>query len=150
MNLFDSFKIESNGMFLDYDYQKKRYNSGESAQKKGTRMHFKISPFSKRSCQEIFKKIFDISNKTISIPINLLMICENDQINSRNQARSILKNIDGNKRINFDFNNVNLIGPAFADELIRKIKKVDAGIKIKWTNSNETIDVMMSHSLNRF
>ena len=112
-------------------------------------MHFKISPFSKRTCHEIFKKIFDVENKTLSIPINLLAISDSDQINSRDQAREILNNISGSKKIKFDFKSVNLISPAFADELIRKIKNTDPNIEIQWINSNETIDMMMSHFLKR-
>tara|TARA_Y100000591_G_C21853224_1_gene713089 strand:- start:4613 stop:5623 length:1011 start_codon:yes stop_codon:yes gene_type:complete len=149
MHLFDSFKIESNGMYLDYNHIDQSYISGESAQLQGTRMHFKISPFSKRTCHEIFKKIFDVENKTLSIPINLLAISDSDQINSRDQAREILNNISGSKKIKFDFKSVNLISPAFADELIRKIKNTDPNIEIQWINSNETIDMMMSHFLKR-
>ena len=150
INLFDSSKIESNGMFLEFQNKKLSYHSGESTQKHGTRMHFKIDPNSKRTCQEIFKKIFDPENKSLLIPINLLSINENDQINSRSQAKSVLRKIDGMKIINLDFKYVELIGPAFADELIRIIKKTDSKIKIKWFNSNETIDILMSHALKRF
>ena len=150
INLFDSSKIESNGMFLEFQNEKLSYHSGESTQKHGTRMHFKIDPNSKRTCQEIFKKIFDPENKSLFIPINLLSINGNDQINSRSQAKSVLRKIDGMKIINLDFKYVELIGPAFADELIRIIKKTDSKIKIKWFNSNETIDILMSHALKRF
>ena len=149
MHLFDSFMIESNGMYLDYNHNDQSYISGESAQLQGTRIHFKISPFSKRTCHEIFKKIFDIENKTLLLPINLLTISDGDQINSRDQAREILTNITDSKKIRLDFKNVNLISPAFADELVRKIKKTDPNIEIQWINSNETIDMMMSHFLKK-
>ena len=58
-------------------------------------------------------------------------------------------NISGSKKIKFDFKSVNLISPAFADELIRKVKNTDPNIEIQWINSNETIDMMMSHFLKR-
>ena len=34
----------------------------------------------------------------------------------------MLRNISDLKTIEFDFNNIDLIGPAFADELVRKTK----------------------------
>ena len=36
----------------------------------------------------------------------------------------ILSNINNIRKIKFDFNNVDLIGPAFADELIRGLKQL--------------------------
>lgn len=150
MNLFDSFRIESNGMFLEFDIENLSYSSGESAQKQGTRMHFKIDPKSERTCQKVFKKIFDPENKSLLIPINILSLNNNDQISSRYQAKSLLDNIDNIKSIYFDFNHVELIGPAFADELIRIIKNKDSSIKIHWIKSNETVDILMSHALRRF
>ena len=50
----------------------------------------------------------------------------------------------------FDFNNVDLIGPAFADELIRRLNKKEKAIEVQWINSNEMIDIMMSHAVERF
>ena len=43
-----------------------------------------------------------------------------DLINSREQANYLLRNIEDYKEVNFDFKNIDLIGPAFADELIRE------------------------------
>ena len=59
-------------------------------------------------------------------------------------------NIKDFKIIEFDFNNIDLIGPAFADELIRKIKIDNQLADIQWINSNDTVDIMMSQALNRF
>ena len=53
-------------------------------------------------------------------------------------------------KIKFDFNNVDLIGPAFADELIRGLNKKKETIEIQWINSNDMIDIMMSHAVERF
>ena len=149
-HLFDKAKIESNGMFLNYVNKNSCYAAGKSIQKKGTRIHLKINPESRRTCQETFKKLFDLQNKYTLVPINILRISENEQINSRAQAKSILRKVDNIKTIKFDFNNVDLIGPAFADELIRTIRKSGKAIEIQWINSNEIIDVMMSHAMNRF
>ena len=52
--------------------------------------------------------------------------------------------------IEFDFNNIELIGPAFADELVRKTKAKNQIANIKWTNSSKTVDLLMSMALDRF
>ena len=109
----------------------------------------KINPDSRRTCRTTFKKLFDIDHRYTSIPISILRQSKDEQINSRNQAKSILSNIDDIGKIKFDFNNVDLIGPAFADELIRGLNKKET-IEIQWINSNDMIDIMMSHALKRF
>ena len=124
--------------------------AGPSLQQKGTRIHLKINPDSKRTCEKTFKKLFDIKNRYTCVPVCILRQNKNEQINSRNQAKSILSNIDDIGKIKFDFNNVDLIGPAFADELIRGLNKKKETIEIQWINSNDMIDIMMSHALKRF
>ena len=83
------------------------------------------------------------------IPINLLKLPGYELVNSRAQAKNVLQYIKDFKIIEFDFNNIDLIGPAFADELIRKIRTDNQLADIQWINSNDTIDIMMS-KLNLF
>ena len=71
-------------------------------------------------------------------------------INSRTQAKSILRNIENFSQVTFDFNQVELIGPAFADELVRESKKKNNFAKLHWINSSKMIDVLMSRALKRF
>lgn len=150
IHLFDISVIESNGIYLKYVNQSSNFSSGSSLQKSGTRIHLKINPDSRRTCRTTFKKLFDIDHRYTSIPISILRQSKDEQINSRNQAKSILSNIDDIGKIKFDFNNVDLIGPAFADELIRGLNKKKETIEIQWINSNDMIDIMMSHALKRF
>ena len=143
-------KIESNGIFLKYINKTSSFSSGSSLQQKGTRIHLKINPYSKRTCGKIFKKLFDIENRYTSVPVSILRQNKDEQINSRNQAKTILSNLNNIRKIKFDFNNVDLIGPAFADELIRGLNKKEKAIEVQWINSNEMIDIMMSHAVERF
>ena len=150
IHLFDEAVIESNGIFLKYINKTSSFSSGSSLQQKGTRIHLKINPDSKRTCGKTFKKLFDIEHRYTSIPVSILRRNKNEQINSRNQAKTILSNINNIRKIKFDFNNVDLIGPAFADELIRGLNKKEKAIEVQWINSNEMIDIMMSHAVERF
>ena len=110
--------------------------------------NLEIKSNSRRTCQEIFRQIFDRENKLVRIPVNLVR-SDGEQVNSRIQAQSLLHNIKDLTEIEFDFKNIELIGPAFADELVRKTKEKNQIADIKWTNSTKMIDVLMSRAINR-
>ena len=61
----------------------------------------------------------------------------------------MLRNIADLKEIEFDFNNIDFIGPAFADELVRKTKAINKYVDIKWINCSDTVDLLMSRAINR-
>ena len=146
-HLFDNIKIESTEILLHFDYLDKSWNINQSKQANGTRIHLKINPSSKRTCLDIFKKIFNSKQKTLSIPISLTRYGGLDLINSREQANYLLRNIEDYKIVNFDFKNIDLIGPAFADELIRKTNRINKSIIINWVNSNDMINIMLKRAL---
>ena len=50
--------------------------------------------------------------------------------------------------IQFDFYNIDLIGPAFADELVRQSISIN-DVSIEWINANDTIDLLMKRALKR-
>ena len=90
IHLFDTAVIESNGIFLKYINKTSSFSSGSSLQQKGTRIHLKINPYSKRTCGKTFKKLFDIENRYTSVPVSILRQNKNEQINSRNQAKTMI------------------------------------------------------------
>ena len=149
IQLFDKVTIDASGKSLIFIDKTKDWIIKHSSQQKGTRIHFEIESNSQRNCKEIFQNIFNRKQNSVRIPINLLKIEESELVNSRAQAQSILRNISDCKNIEFDFNNIELIGPAFADELVRKTKAKNHVADIKWTNSNKTVDLLMSMALNR-
>ena len=141
--------IDASGKSLIFINKTKDWIIKDSQQKKGTRIHLEIESSSKRNCKEIFQNIFNGKQNSVRIPINLLKIEKSELVNSRAQAQSILRNISDCKNIEFDFNNIDLIGPAFADELIRNAVRKNQQADIKWINTNETVDLLLSRALNR-
>ena len=81
--------------------------------------------------------------------MNLLDASEQKIVNSRSQINSVLRNIYNYNKVEFDFQKVDLIGPAFADELVRKTKEKNQQAEIKWINTNKTVDLLMSRALVR-
>ena len=148
IHLFDKVTIDSSGICLTYYNKKNEWTVTRSSQQKGTRIHLEIKSNSRRTCQEIFRQIFDRENKLVRIPVNLVR-SDGEQVNSRIQAQSLLHNIKDLTEIEFDFKNIELIGPAFADELVRKTKEKNQIANIKWTNSTKMVDLLMSRAINR-
>ena len=149
IHLFDKVTIDASGKSLSFINKTQDWTINHSTQQQGTRIHLEIETGSQRTCQEIFKKLFNGNHQSVRIPINLLRVPGSELVNSRAQAQSVLRNISDLKKIEFDFNNIDLIGPAFADELVRKTKAKNQVADIKWINSNKTVDVLMSRALNR-
>ena len=70
-------------------------------------------------------------------------------INCRSQVKNLLINIKNYKIIEFDFQKIDLIGPSFADALVRKTKEYNKYANIEWINTNPTVDLLMSRALDR-
>ena len=148
IHLFDKVTIDASGLCLTYTNPKQEWTSSVSMQQTGTRFHLEINTKSRRTLQNVFLKIFDHENKMVRIPVNLVRN-GNEQVSSRLQARRLLHNIRDLKKIEFDFHNIDLIGPAFADELVRKTKEKNQSMDIKWINANKMVDVLMSRAISR-
>ena len=148
IHLFNKVTIDSSGICLTYYNKKNEWTVTRSSQQKGTIIHLEIKSNSRRTCQEIFRQIFDRENKLVRIPVNLVR-SDGEKVNSRIQAQSLLHNIKDLTEIEFYFKNIELIGPAFADELVRKTKEKNQIADIKWTNSTKMVDVLMSRAINR-
>ncbi|MBL50895.1 MAG: hypothetical protein CMG57_02920 [Candidatus Marinimicrobia bacterium] len=148
IHLFDKVKIDASGIRLVFQNKQNEWNVFASSQQKGTRIHLEIKTNSKRTCQKVFHQIFEKEYNMVRIPVNLIRE-KNEQVNSRIQAQSLLHNIRNISKIEFDFQNIELIGPAFADELVRKTKQKNQFADIKWINSNKIVDVLMSRAMHR-
>ena len=149
IHLFDRVTIDSAKMTVAYRNDSNHWEINHSAHQKGTRIHLKISPKSDRTCANVFYKIFHKEKKKIRIPISLLNMPGKKVVNSRLHANNILRNIDNYKKIEFDFNKIDLISPAFADELARKTKEKNQFADIAWMNTNKTVEMLMDRAFKR-
>ena len=148
-HLFDKVNIDSNRKSMVFKGKNGNWELKSSMQGKGTKIHLKIANSSQNSCANIFDTFFTSTDNAIRIPVNFLNISKNKIINSRSLAEILLKNVKNYKKIQFDFSNIDLIGPAFANALINISKKNNKHADIKWLNMNETVDLLMSRALER-
>lgn len=114
---------------------------------KGTRVVFEIDINSKKNLLKIFK---DYSGKTFifektKVRVNLYVM--DNVFISRSQARRILSGLDKFKEIILDFEGVETIGQAFADEVFRVWQSYHPQIKIIFRNANENVLFMIKRAL---
>jgi len=115
---------------------------------KGTKVTFTINQDSKRNIDSIFRKysegLFDFKKTKVTVK---LYKADTEYI-SRSQARRILSGLEKFKSILLDFNDVDTIGQAFADEIFRVWKNRHPGINIQYESANENIEFMIKRALN--
>ena len=114
---------------------------------KGTKVSFAIGLKSKRNLSSIFKEysgnLFDFSKTKVIVRLYKI----DTAFISRSQARRILSGLDKFKTIMFDFEGVDTIGQAFADEVFRVWKSNYPRVHIFYQHANENIDFMIKRSL---
>lgn len=112
----------------------------------GTDVLMEISPNSKKTTQKIFNLYTtDVDeynfDKTL-VPVFLARYGD-DNLISRSQAKRLLARFDRFKEVVLDFDKVNMIGQAFADEIFRVFKNNHPLISINSINANDEIKKMI-------
>jgi len=118
--------------------------------KKGTRVSFELSASSSRHLNDIFKQYTNIDadsdygfDKT-EIRVKLYTLAGIHI--SRSQARRVLAGLEKFKLIVFDFDKVEVIGQAFADEIFRVFHEKYPDIKLATENMNESVRFMVERA----
>jgi anti-sigma regulatory factor (Ser/Thr protein kinase) len=142
----DVFILESYGYALTINNKTHEVSyKALPALKRGTRVTFLIDVQSQRHLSAIFKK-FSVGtdfafNKT---EIKVTLYTSGDGVHiSRSQARRILHGLDKFDSIILDFDNVQMVGQAFADEIFRVFKERHPHIEIQPINMNEGVRFMV-------
>ena len=83
------------------------------------------------------KENFCFSKTTV--PVRLVQYGD-ERLVSRSQAKRLLSRVDRFKVVIFDFENVNAIGQAFADEIFRVFNNRYPEIEIHTVNTNKEVE----------
>jgi anti-anti-sigma regulatory factor len=100
----------------------------------------RISSISDKTTESIFTQFTDEDlkfDKTI-VPVFLASYGDENLI-SRSQAKRLLARFEKFKTVILDFNQVDTIGRAFADEIFRVYKNAHPEIDMQFINASETI-----------
>lgn len=143
--LFDKIIISANEIELSHDNKNQLWSSRNIDKNHGTKFELYLSMDTKIKISEVLKEK-SLYNKA-RVPVNIVSSI-NENLMSRKQAGYIVDNVPINNEIEFDFAGVNLISPAFADELVKETK--NDILDINWINANEAVDSLMSYTINRY
>ncbi|MDX9872019.1 MAG: DUF4325 domain-containing protein [Clostridia bacterium] len=148
--IFDSFAIMSKGLcFLGHEGNDYLAESRlDTSEMKGTLVFMNISKETKTNITDVFNKFSDPDSdpsfhKTI-ISVKLMQF-EGEALMSRSQARRLLARVDHFKEAVLDFQDVILIGQAFADEIFRVFQNAHPDIRLISINQNPDVERMIQH-----
>jgi anti-sigma regulatory factor (Ser/Thr protein kinase)/biotin operon repressor len=149
----DSFTLDSFGKILIIDNLSKSVDiQNHSAIKRGTRVRFKIAIDSSRHLSDIFKKYTNLSDESDygfdKTEIRVRLFTSGGIHISRSQARRILVGLEKFKIVLFDYQNVPMVGQAFADEIYRVFQKSHPTIRLVNENMSESVRFMVERAIN--
>jgi len=120
--VLDSFDILSGGVFFTHTFGKKEdWILERSIFESGTMIFMKLGNHTARTCKKIFDQYStddDFGFTKTVVPVKLAQF-GNDKLISRSQAKRVLSRVDLFKTVVFDFDGLEMIGQAFADEIFR-------------------------------
>ena len=148
--IFDQFVIVSDKLsFMHFDANNDWLVENKEVIVSGTAISMQISLDSKRTTQQVFDKFTsdDFSFTKTHVPVFLARY-GNENLVSRSQAKRLLARFERFKEIVLDFDTVDSIGQAFADEIFRVFTNQNPGIHLIPVNTNEQIQKMIAHVRN--
>ena len=144
--IFDNFVIKSNGITFDTGRGENGHLAGKH--KFSTLVCMCLANNSNKILENVFDEFsteipgdFD---KTI-VPVHL---ANSSDLVSRSQARRVLGGLELFREVILDFNGVEYIGQAFADEIFRVFAAMNTGTVIIAQNANAGIQSMINRAVN--
>jgi len=136
--MVDAFDISSGGVYFT--------SMSPIDNRKGTTVWMKLKNTSDKSRNEVFDAYASPDNdyafsKTV-VPVKMAEHNKDDLI-SRSQAKRLLLRIDRFRTVVLDFQNVNQIGQAFADEIFRVFVRRHSGVDVQFVNANADVTRMI-------
>jgi len=146
---FDEFMIVSGNLVFSHSLLNNDWLFEEKESiVEGTFVRLRINLFSTLLIKDVFDQYTDDENYGFSktfIPVTLARYGEENLV-SRSQAKRLLARFDKFKEIVLDFNKVDLIGQAFADEIFRVFAMDHPSIHLYYVNTNSQVERMIKRA----
>lgn len=148
--MFDDFDIMSGGIYFSHKFGEQEDWIHERKQvSSGTGVWMKLSNHTSRTAKKIFDQFSSGDdygfNKTV-VPVKLAQY-GSDRLISRSQAKRLIVRFDRFKTVVLDFEDVDNIGQAFADEIFRVFQKQYPDIELVPVNANEDVMRMVKRAI---
>lgn len=150
--MFDNFAILSGNVYFSHQYDEvEDWITEHQKFQSGTAVFMKMNNNSSRSPKEIFDSFASDDDygfsKTV-VPVKLTQYGD-DKLVSRSQAKRLLVRVDRFKTVIFDFDEVETVGQAFADEIFRVFKNQHPEMDLIYLNVNKQVQQMITRALTR-
>jgi len=150
--MFDEYAILSGEEYFSHEYNKPEdWIIERNTPSNGTTVFMKMSNNSSRKVKAVFDEFACGENygfdKTV-IPVSLARY-GHERLVSRSQAKRLLARIDRFKIVIFDFDGIDQIGQAFADEVFRVFQKRHPNIQLHFIRTQPDVEDMIVRALSR-
>ncbi len=146
--IFDYFGILSGGVYFSHTYGEKEDWILQSTFDAKTVVQMSLNNHTSRTVRKVFDHYSSGDEygftKTV-VPVRLAQY-GNDALISRSQAKRVLARVELFKVVMFDFEGVQTIGQAFADEIFRVFANKHPEIEIHATKTNSEIKRMLDRA----
>lgn len=148
--MFDEYAILSGGVYFTHEYNKPEdWIIERNTPSSGTTVFMQLSNNSSRKIKSVFDEFAGSDDygfdKTV-VPVSLARY-GNESLVSRSQAKRLLARIDRFKIVIFDFEGIEQIGQAFADEVFRVFKNQHPDIQIHFIKATHDVENMIVRAL---
>lgn len=150
--VFDRFSIMSGKLFFTHLESDNDWLLEDQADlHKGTAVTMLINTKSTRTTKQVFDRFSvdgDYGFSKTHVPVFLARY-GNENLVSRSQAKRLLARFEKFKEIMLDFDNVDAIGQAFADEIFRVFTSQHPNVHIYHMNANKQVEGMITRAMNQ-
>jgi hypothetical protein len=148
--MLDSFSLISRGIYLGHKREGDDWMLGEDdASEVGTAVFLEIDPDSAHTMDEVYQHYSvprkDMNFNRTHVVLSLLQSGENTLV-SRSQAKRVLTRLPRFKEVMLDFEGVNTIGQAFADEIFRVFARAHPDVRLIPMNTTEEVTRMIDRA----
>jgi anti-sigma regulatory factor (Ser/Thr protein kinase) len=143
--MFDSFEIRANGLKFKHDIRLEKDVLFDGPYDGGTAVFMSIAVDSPRKSRDVFDQFTVPGEFTFSktiVPVRLASIGGENLI-SRSQAKRLVARFEGFKTVILDFEQIQEIGQAFADEVFRVFKSTHPDVELISINLSDDVRRMI-------
>lgn len=145
--MFDHFSILSGALFFSCSVDGKWLWEDKDKSVQGTVVSLEIGRHTERTPKKVFDEYAsedDFGFTRTRFPVGLAAYGDENLI-SRSQAKRLLNGLERFHEVILDFEGVQTIGQAFADEIFRVYSKEHPQILLSWVRANDDIEAMIRH-----
>ncbi len=147
--VFDDFALLSGKTFFSHNFSESEDWILQNRERiKGSFISMELGNHVSRTAKEIFDKFSSGDDYAFSITIVPVRLAQYNSENliSRSQAKRLMARVEQFKKVILDFNMIETVGQAFADEIFRVFPNRHQDVEVVAINTNSAVQQMISRA----